>query len=130
MNKITFTPEEILHSNGMSARPEYYAGRGSIIDLSSTLLNQIADDVKKHYGKDASNEYVKMVWQMKKLSAAAFVQNFLSLANSNFNLSAISLTDSDEYFENQTQALAMIASKCGPTIDHTNYIRQGFRRPL
>lgn len=74
-------------NNQMSARPGYYSGRGATTsDLNSDLLNKIADGIKKEYGDQAHDSFVKMVWDTPSLSATAFLTNLYALHSAGWDL--------------------------------------------
>jgi hypothetical protein len=78
--KIMEKLKEIIENNRMSARPEYYSGRGATMsDLDSQILEGIYKGIKKEYGKDAAESYVKMVDGIKVLSATTFLNQLYSL---------------------------------------------------
>lgn len=125
--------QEIVQNAGMSARPGYYSGRGATLsDLHYHILEKIADDIEKNYGPEAMKSFVQMVWQMKSLSATSFLLNLFALEQANWDLSNIKLNGSDNYFESEGEAWGLVASvlaRRGPSFDHTEEIRNGFRRP-
>lgn len=72
--------KEIIRNNKMSARPEYYSGRGATIsDLNEQILFSIHRDIKKEFGEDAGKGFVKMVNGIKVLSATAFLNGLYDL---------------------------------------------------
>jgi len=125
--------QEIIRNAGMSERPGYYSGRGATLsDLDSTILNKIAKSIKESYGNEAFNNFVSMVWNMKVLSATAFLNNLYALERANWNLSEISLTDSDAYFENEGEAMGLLASVLSRSSEESGFtksIRDGFVKP-
>lgn len=77
--------KDILRESGMSTRPEYYSGRGATrSDLDSSILGRIYDGILKEYGKRPANYYVKMVADIKVLSATTFLQELYMLFNNNW----------------------------------------------
>jgi hypothetical protein len=126
--------KEIIQNAGMSVRPGYYSGRGATLaNLHYNILEKIADDIQRTYGVEAMKSFVQMVWQMKVLSATAFLLNLFKLEKADWDLSKIELTDSDNYFESEGEAWGLLASVLGgggrPGFDHTEEIRNGFRKP-
>lgn len=72
--------KEIIRNNKMSTRPEYYSGRGATIsDLNEQILFGIHKDLKKQFGEDAGNGFIKMVNGIKVLSATAFLNGLYEL---------------------------------------------------
>jgi len=124
----------MVSTNGqMSARPGCYSGRGATTsDLNANMLNQIADAIKKEYGDQAHNSYVKMVWEMPSLSATAFLTNLYRLAGSGWDLSKVSITSKDDNFENHSEALGFLmetlAHAGSDRPNQTESIRNGFRK--
>ena len=72
--------EDMLDATGMISRPEYYSGRGEMVcDLNYNQLTKIAELILQNHGPEAKANFVKMVAEMKKLSATAFIQNLYLL---------------------------------------------------
>jgi hypothetical protein len=72
--------KEIILEVGMSTRPEYYSGRGATTsDLTTNMLFKFYDKILKNFGIDAANNFVKMVANIKVLSATAFLQDLYIL---------------------------------------------------
>lgn len=123
----------IVSESGMSSRPGFYSGRGATMsDLNSKILNKIADLIKKHYGEDAHQAFIKMVWEIKILSASAFLVNLYALERAGWKLSKITITNKDSYFENEGEAmgllLATLTRKDTDSTGDTDTIRNGFRK--
>lgn len=130
--------KDIIRECGMSTRPEYYSGRGATrSDLDSGILGRIYDGVLKEYGKRAANYYVKMVADIKVLSATTFLEELYMLFGNNWKYTnkekhangiSVPKNEDGEYDENSaiSGVLGMFAalSSCG--IDDTNSIRNGF----
>lgn len=121
-------------NNQMSARPGYYSGRGATTsDLNSDLLNKIADGIKKEYGDQAHDSFVKMVWDTPSLSATAFLTNLYALHSAGWDLAKVTLPNDGNYIENHSEAFGLMAevmSRSGSTrSDATEFIRRGFREP-
>ncbi len=58
----------------MSARPEFYSGRGAMTcDLDSERLEYIYEHVKKEHGEEAGENFVQMVADLPVLSATDFL---------------------------------------------------------
>lgn len=65
---------EIVNQVGMSARPEFYSGRGAIrTDLNSDKLEKIYSIINKEYGETSALEYAQMVADIPVLSATDFL---------------------------------------------------------
>lgn len=59
---------------GMSARPEFYSGRGTVSsDLNSEHLEQIYAGVLENVGQEAATEFACLVRDIKSLNATAFL---------------------------------------------------------
>jgi hypothetical protein len=72
--------KEILRNANMSTRPEYYSGRGAITcDLNGTQLEKIYQGILKEFGKRAAQNFVKMVDDIKVLSATTFLEELYML---------------------------------------------------
>ncbi len=120
-------------NNQMSARPGYYSGRGATTsDLNSKFLNQIADAIKKEYGDQAHDNYVKMVWEMPSLSATAFLNNLYGLERAGWDLAKAHLSNDGNSFESEGEAwglmLEVLAHSKTDRFDQTESIRNGFRK--
>jgi len=75
--------------HGMSARPEFYSGRGAIVtDLDSVNLEMIYDGVKNEYGNEAAGRFVQFVYDLEKLSATAFLNAFYQFVSQGCNYKA------------------------------------------
>jgi hypothetical protein len=75
--------KEIIRNNQMSSRPEYYSGRGAILcDLNGKILEGIYQGILKEYGLKAAKNYVKMVADIKVLSATTFLEELYMLFES------------------------------------------------
>lgn len=91
-NKLNIT--QIVKNANMSARPEFYSGRGAILDdLNSDILEKIYLGIKKNYGKKQANAYAKMVEKIPKLSATDFLLSLYELEANKWNLKELNLKD-------------------------------------
>lgn len=64
----------------MSARPEFYSGRGAIgSDLDSRRLETVYQLVKREHGEDAAQNFAQMVADIPVLSATDFLLTFYKL---------------------------------------------------
>ncbi len=71
---------QIVSLTGMSARPEFYSGRGAInSDLNDKILEKIYQGIKGEYGDWAAGQFVQMVADIPKLSATDFLLNLYKL---------------------------------------------------
>ena len=70
----------IVTKAGMSARPEFYSGRGAIRDdLTDGKLERIYVRIEHEYGKDAAQEFAQMVADIPVLSATDFLLSLYRL---------------------------------------------------
>lgn len=68
------------HDIKMSARPEFYSGRGANTgDLNSTILERFHEVITLEHGKDAAKAFTLMVADMQSLSATAFLNRLYML---------------------------------------------------
>ena len=66
--------QSIVHDAGMSARPEYYSGRGATAsDLNDRILEQIHSGIARNAGAAPAAQFVQMVDDLPKLSATDFL---------------------------------------------------------
>ena len=78
MEKIT--AEKIVHEVGMSARPEYYSGRGARrSDLSGEKLIAIHKIITEKLGERQAKEFVTMIKNISCLSATNFLNSLFAL---------------------------------------------------
>ncbi len=79
------TLKDIIRNSNMSTRPEYYSGRGATMsDLNSEILQKIFLGIEKEFGAKAAKNYVKMVRDIKVLSATTFLQELYDLFDKNW----------------------------------------------
>lgn len=72
--------KDIIRNSNMSTRPEYYSGRGAITcDLNGNQLEKIFQGIKKEFGDKAAQNFVKMVDDIKILSATTFLEELYML---------------------------------------------------
>ena len=72
--------KDIIRNNRMSTRPEYYSGRGAITcDLDGQMLEGIYQGIKKEFGAKPAQNFVKMVDDIKVLSATTFLEELYML---------------------------------------------------
>lgn len=69
--------EKELH---VSARPEYYSGRGATTsDLTGEMLEKLYKAVLRHHGAEAAKSFVQMVFEIDVLSMTYFLNRFAQL---------------------------------------------------
>ena len=69
----------------MSARPEFYSGRGATLsDLDSQKLEVIYKAIVANVGEEAGKGFVQMVADIPKLSATAFLHALEGLERARF----------------------------------------------
>jgi hypothetical protein len=79
------TLSEIIYDSGMSNRPEFYSGRGVILDdLNSGILEKIYQGIVGSFGKVAGESFITMVESMPKLTATDFLLTLHTLQSSNW----------------------------------------------
>jgi hypothetical protein len=72
--------KDIIRNNKMSTRPEFYSGRGAITcDLNGEILEGIYKGIKKEFGENSAKNFVKMVDDIKVLSATTFLEELYVL---------------------------------------------------
>ena len=158
MKTKTKSAKDIVEQIGMSGSIGYYAGFGATLDnLNSARLNQIAAIIKKEIGEKAHDNFVKIVWQIKVLSAENFLANLYALENNNWEIEKVfdwdlekgdtkknpdgSDKEKDDVIQNvslrkivesESQAFAGIVNHLIPSScpDQTDAIRRFFRKPL
>ena len=129
---------DIIRNNRMSTRPEYYSGRGAILgDLDGDMLEGIHKGILKEYGKDAAKNFVKMVADIKVLSATTFLQELYQLLNNDWKYTekkkhadgiAVPKNDEGEYDESSMVSgmIGMVTAMTHNGRDDTSSIRGGF----
>ena len=125
--------KDLVRAAKMVPEPGYYAGRGATIsDLNSEMLNTFADLIKKEHGDKAHDNFVKMVWGMKSLSATAFLENLFSLEKAGWQINEANLEERHYSFSSEGEALGLVAEMLSVFAGHeksddTDSIRRGFR---
>ena len=129
---------DIIRNNRMSTRPEYYSGRGATMsDLDSEILEGIHKGILKEYGEDAAKNFVKMVADIKVLSATTFLQELYQLFNNDWKYTekkkhadgiAIPKNDEGEYDEDSTLSgmMGVMSAMTHNGRDDTSRIKGGF----
>lgn len=76
---------QIVMEAGMSARPEYYSGRGATTsDLNDKILEKTYQIVKENQGEKVAKQFVEMVADIPKLSATDFLLSLYRLEGNNW----------------------------------------------
>jgi hypothetical protein len=108
--------KDIIRNNNMSTRPEYYSGRGAITcDLNSKILEGIYQGIKKEFGENSAKNFVKMVADIKVISATTFLEELYVLFQNGWKYrnkrksqqaSGISIpkNENDEYDDNSAMS--------------------------
>jgi len=79
------TAEKIVHEVGMSARPEFYSGRGARrSDLSGEMLIAIHKIITEKLGENQAKEFVTMIQNISCLSATNFLNSLFALEANNW----------------------------------------------
>ncbi len=74
--------KDIIRNNRMSTRPEFYSGRGAITcDLDGQILEGIYQGIKKEFGEEPAKNFVKMVDDIKVISATTFLEELYMLCS-------------------------------------------------
>lgn len=131
------TFKNIIRNSNMSTRPEYYSGRGAILcDLNGEILQKIYLGIEKEYGIKAAKNYIKMIADIKVLSATTFLQELYLLFNNGFkyvkkkihaNGIAIPKNENGEYDEGSIMSgMISIFSAMSGNRDETQMIKGGF----
>jgi len=126
---------KILQNNRMSTRPEYYSGRGATIsDLDGNILEGIHKGIEADYGKDAAQNFVLMVADIKVLSATTFLEELYQLFCNNWkyktkskHASGIAVAkDEDGEYNMLSGMMGMMAAFSAGSRDDTQRIKGGF----
>lgn len=127
---------DIVDMAGMSARPEFYSGRGaSYGDLDSTKLTRIHAALVRYHGEAAGTAFVQMVADIGVLSATAFLQCLYRLEASDWVWDKSSntvrhfcvLNDDEQPERTIAHGMANIVEmRSGPKVDNTEAIRGPF----
>ena len=144
MKLITYSNMErlkdIIRNNRMSTRPEFYSGRGAITcDLDGQILEGIFQGIKKEFGEEPAKNFVKMVDDIKVISATTFLEELYMLCNNGWKYrkkskahqaSGISIpkNENGEYDENSLTSgiLGMFAAISNGSRDETPVIKNYF----
>lgn len=128
------TLKNIIRNNNMSARPEFYSGRGAIMcDLNGEILENIHNDIEKEYGKDAAKNFIKMIADIKVLSATTFLEELYCLFNRNWkyakkrkHASGISIQKNEDGQYDVMHGMLSIFSALTSDRDETMLIKSNF----
>ena len=100
--------------NTMSDRPGYTSGRGATLtDLNSEKLDHIFKEIKENIGKDASEEFIAMVVDLKVASCTGFLVQLYRLESNGWMYIKQDEPEgkrNDTYVENQGEAIGMMMS--------------------
>jgi hypothetical protein len=127
---------DILHEAGMSARAAYYTGRGATLsDLEEKHLNKIWELITKYHGNEAAKSFVKMVGDMKEMSATSFINELYSLEGRKWKFTKVAGhggvdfdKDSEGNYNLAQGMFAMASMLGGGNRDDSAMIRNGFLR--
>lgn len=85
MPKEKLEAMQIVMGAGMSARPEFYSGRGAIsCDLNERILEKVYKGVEREHGEEAARQFVQMVADISVLSATDFLLTLYRLESRNW----------------------------------------------
>ena len=130
--------KEIIRNNNMSTRPEYYSGRGAILcDLNGNQLEGIYQGILKGFGKNAAKSFVKMIDDIKVLSATTFLEELYMLCGNQWKYTkkkehangiSIPKNENGEYDERSAMSgmLGMFAAMSNNGRDETSQIKSYF----
>lgn len=128
------TTKEIVEESGMSARPEFYSGRGATLsDLSSRHLEKIWRGIKDNFGAEAAKNFILMVRDIPVLSATNFLKTLCSLERNSWKWRKALLEGRRGRgisFDNTGEAWGTVVSACSKRGDRddTDRIRNPFLR--
>lgn len=123
----------------MSARPEFYSGRGAIRDdLDSRRLETVYQLVKREHGEEAAQNFAQMIADIPVLSATDFLLSLYRLESRNWKWDKGLLGDEEgidvgpDYGDGKREAIAFstVVSVLGGGFDRdeTHFIRDKFLR--
>ena len=125
----------IIRNNQMSTSPEFYSGRGATLsDLNDRILEGIHNGIKKEYGLDAAKNFVKMVNDIKVLSATTFLQELYNLFFNNWkyinkkqHAASVSVPkNEDGEYDMDMGMFGMMEARMNSVRDDTQMIKTGF----
>jgi hypothetical protein len=131
--------QQIVMEAGMSARPEFYSGRGAISsDLNDKILENVYQGVRREQGEEAAKQFAQMVADVPKLSATDFLLTLYRLEGLSWkwdkrvlgNERGMDVGPDRDDGSREAIARATIASVLSgmSDIDETSYIRGEFLR--
>ena len=128
---MEITAREIVYSIGMSARPEFYSGRGAVwYDLSGDKLFQIHSKIKEKIGTKQAAAFVTMVENLSELSATNFLNALYSLEANDWEYHPVSESNIDvgpDGYGRMPVAMATIGTSLfNLGRDDTDFIRDNF----
>jgi hypothetical protein len=130
---------QIVMEANMSARPEFYSGRGAISDdLNSKILEEVYQGVQREHGEKAAKQFAQMVADIPNLSATDFLLTLYRLESHNWkwNKKMLGIEKGidvgPDYGDGGREAIGMvtIGNVLGGMLDRdeTSYIRGEFLR--
>ncbi len=130
--------KQIAMDAGMSARPEFYSGRGAIAcDLNDRILEKVYQGVQRAHEEEVAKQFAQMVADIPKLSATDFLLTLYRLEGHDWKWDKRILGgENGVYVDGPTDeakmavGFATIASVLGGMSerDETGYIRGKFLR--
>ena len=133
---VFITVEKIVHEVGMSARPEFYSGRGARrSDLSGEKLIAIHKIITENLGERQAKEFVTMIKNISCLSATNFLNSLFALEANNWVYKKGEESDID-LGPDGPERLAIGIASLGESIfssiqrDETDLIRNSFLQEL
>ena len=128
----------MVRAAGMSARPEFYSGRGATTsDLNGKLLEGFYQTIKQQLNETAAEQFVQMVADIPELSATDFLLTLYGLDQNNWkwdkellgNQNGIYVDGKNEQDRNVSaiSTIVEVVSRKDPN-DQTEHIRNPFLR--
>lgn len=94
VNPITLI-KRIIYTSGLSARPEYYSGRGArLSDLNGQMLYSIYNKLTRLDQNKGLNMAI-MTLNMNSLETTNFLEKLYQLVENNYNLEKLQLSDNN-----------------------------------
>jgi len=129
---------QIVMEAGMSARPEFYSGRGAIAcDLNDKILEKVYQIIQRKHGEEPAKQFAQMVADVPKLSATDFLLTLYRLEGCNWKWDKGLLgREKGVYIDGPTEETKMavgFATIAGALFgdssrDETGYIKREFLR--
>ncbi len=127
---------QIVMRAGMSARPEFYSGRGAIsCDLNDRILENVYQTIQREHGEKAAQQFAQMVADIPELSATDFLLSLYRLESHNWKWDKSMMRDErgiaigPDYGDGKREANAfagIVTVLGGSDLDQTRYIRGEF----